>query len=69
MGNSLLRCSGVGLFATKILIKMKAKNGGKEYVIRGAFNQKEADSNGFVAFKTPALAEGLYSLCLSLDDG
>jgi hypothetical protein len=48
---------------------MKAKNGGKEYVIRGAFNQKETNSNGFVAFKTPALAEGLYSLCLSLDDG
>jgi hypothetical protein len=48
---------------------MKPEMNGKDHVVRGSFNQKDTNSNGFVVFKTPPLSEGLYSLHLSLDDG
>jgi hypothetical protein len=48
---------------------MKPVSGGKPHVVRGSFNQKDGNSNGFVVFKTPPVAEGSYTLCLSLDDG
>jgi hypothetical protein len=48
---------------------MNPTAGGKPLVVRGAFNQKDANTNGFVVFKTPPVAEGLYTLSLSLDDG
>lgn len=69
VGGTTVVLSGIGFFPTKILIKMNPTAGGKPLVVRGAFNQKDANTNGFVVFKTPPVAEGLYTLSLSLDDG